>query len=147
VQSWYLNQSDESDDLYEKAHRGMYALQIICPSGGRNEYLKFRETPEGLDNIGSRHPAKMNSTLLGRMAVLDEEVLEDDFAKVYQGINRAFDEAIMRLQNPILLLEHGLQTGHVYLSTLMWVMGLDMLFMAGGKVPFVDRATGFLGAN
>jgi hypothetical protein len=144
VQNWHLN---ESDDLYEKARRGMYALQIICPSGGRNEYLKFRETPEGWDNIASQHPAKMKSTLLGRMAVFDEQVLEDDFANVYQGVNRAFDEMIVRLQNPILLLEHGLQTGHEYLSTLMWAMGLDMLFMAGGKVPFVDRAAGFLGAN
>jgi hypothetical protein len=92
----------------------------------------------------------MKSTPMGRMAVLDEQAIkgtEDDFAKVYQGINRAFDEEIVRLQNPILLLEHGLQTGHVYLSTLMWVMGLDMLFMAGGKGPFVGRAAGFLGAK
>jgi hypothetical protein len=29
----------------------------------------------------------------------------------------------------------------------MWVMGLDMLFMAGEKTSFVERAAGFLGAN
>jgi hypothetical protein len=145
VENWYLDQSDDSP--YEKARRAMNALQIICPSGRRNVYLKFRETPEGFDNIGSLHPAKMSSTVMGRMAVLEEQGLQDDFDKVYQGVNRAFDERIVRLQNPILLLEHGLQTGHVYLSTLMWVMGLDMLFMAGEKVPFVDRAAGFLGAS
>jgi hypothetical protein len=35
VQDWRL---DQSDDLYQKAHRAMYALQISCPSGSRNEY-------------------------------------------------------------------------------------------------------------
>lgn len=145
VEKWYLNQSD--DELYEKARRAMNALQIICPSGGRNVYLKFRELPDGFDNTGSLHPAKMTSTMMGRMAVLEDQGLQEDFERVFQGVNRAFDEMIVRLQNPILLLEHGLQTGHLYLSTLMWVMGLDMLFMAGEKVPFVDRVAGFLGAS
>ena len=146
VESWPLEHSD--NDLYEKVRRAMYALQIIRPSAGRNVYLKFRETPEGFDNIGSQHPSRMNSTLMGRLAVLEEDRLQADFDRVYQGVTRAFDEKIVRLQNPILLLEHGLQIGHVYLSTLMWVMGLDMLLMAGGnKSEFVNRAAGLLGAT
>jgi hypothetical protein len=145
VEHWYVGRSD--DDLYEKARLAMYALQVMCPVGGRNVYLKFRETPEGLDNFGSSHPAEMKSTLIGRIAVLDEQTLQTDFDKVYHGINRAFDERIVRLQNPLILLEHGLQIGHVYLSTLVWVMGLDMLFMAGEKLPFVERVAGFLGPN
>jgi hypothetical protein len=145
VPNWYSE--PPGDDLYEKARRAMYALQIIGPSGGCNQYLAFRKTPEGFDNIGGVHPAKMTSTLMGRMAALDELGFQLDFNSVFQGVNRAFGEGIVRLENPVLLLEHGLQTNHVYLSTLMWVMALDMLYMAGGREPFVERVAGFLGTN
>ena len=145
VESWVDDESH--NDLYDRARHAMFALQIICPKGGRNVYMKFNKTHQGFDNIGSLHPAKMESTMMGRMADLSEQGLEIDFDKVFRGVNRAFDENIVRLQNPIALLEHGLQTGHVYLSTLMWVMALDILFMAGEKNPFVDRVKGFLGAE
>jgi len=62
-------------------------------------------------------------------------------------VQRAFEENAVRLVNPVLLLEHGLQINHPYLSMLMWVMGLDMLYMAGEKQPFVDRISGFLGSK
>jgi hypothetical protein len=50
-----------------------------------------------------------------------------------------------KLQNPILLLEHGMQIGNASLGSLMFVMALDMLLMAGGTAPFVERLGGFLG--
>ncbi len=143
VQHW----SEGGNELYEKARLAMYAVQILCPIGGRNAYFTFRETADGFDNIRSSHPAPMKDTLISRIAVLDEQVLRADFDKVYQGITRAFDQGIVRLQSPLILLEHGLQTNHVYLSMLMWVMGLDMLFMAGEKRPFVERLVGLLGAG
>ena len=145
VGDYRIDRADE--DLYENARRAMYALQIIHPVGGRNVYLKFLKLSEGFDNLGSQHPNRMWNTLIGRLAVLEQQGLQEDFEKIFPGVGRAFDEKIVRLQNPILLLEHGLQVNHVYLSTLIWVMGLDMLFMAGEKTPFVDRTVGFLGAN
>lgn len=89
----------------------------------------------------------MTSALMGRMAAVAEHELQVDFDVVFQGVNRAFDEKVVRLQNPVFLLEHGLQTNRVYLSTLMWVMALDMLYMAGEKGPFVERLAGFLSAS
>ena len=145
IENWSFGQSD--DQLYERARHAMFALQILCPSGGRNLYLKLHDTPSGLDNVGSMHPARMHSTSIGRLTVLEHQGLQPDFDKVYRGVRRSFSEGIVRLQNPIVLLEQGLQAGHVYLSTLMWVMGLDMLLMAGEKVPFVERAIGFLGRD
>jgi hypothetical protein len=141
VANWYSERP--GNDLYEKARRAMYALQIISPCGGCNQYFEFHETPAGFDNIGSMHPAKMTTTLLGSMSVVEERGLQFDFDAVFQGVNRAFDEKIVRLQNPVFLLEHGLQMNHVYLSTLMWVMALDMLYMAGEKGPFVERYPDF----
>jgi hypothetical protein len=52
--------------------------------------------------------------------------------------------SVVRLQNPLLFLEHGLQMENVYLRLLMWVMGLDMLLMAGNIGPFVDRIEGLV---
>ena len=63
------------------------------------------------------------------------------------GIQKAFEEKVVRLQNPALLLEQGMQTGNRYLGTLLCVMGLDMLFMAGSKMPFISRLGGFLGLD
>jgi hypothetical protein len=137
--------ADESDGLYDACRRAMYALQIICPSGGRNVYLKFQRTPNGYANMDSQHPKKMNNTLLGRLASAEDQGLAQDFDRVYAGVKRAFEEKLVRLQNPVLLLEHALQIGTVELGTLMSVMALDMLFMAGEKQPFVKRLGGFLG--
>jgi hypothetical protein len=73
------------------------------------------------------------------------ECLERDFDKVFAGVQRAFAEKVIRLQNPIILMEHAQQIGTVELGMLMCVMALDMLFMAGEKLPFIERAGGCLG--
>ena len=83
VESWHSVQP--GDDFYEKVRRGMYALQIICPSGATNQYFKFCETPEGFDNIGSWQPVKMTSTMMGRLAELDGQKLNAEFDLVFGG--------------------------------------------------------------
>jgi hypothetical protein len=139
---------NQGNELYEKLRWAMFGVQIICPSGGKNLYLKFHHTKGGFDNIGSNHPPELNSTIMGRITFLRTQRFAEDFEAVYEGINRAFTDKIIRLQNPILLLEHGQQITNVPLSTLFWVMGLDMLFMAGGDINrFEDRISGFLGPD
>lgn len=136
---------DVGDNLYPKAMCAMSALQIICPSGSKNVFLKFAHTQDGYDNIGSRQPKELCSTLIGRITSLEDLRFVQDFEAVYSMVKRAFTERVVRLQNPILLLEHGMQIGNVNLGALMFVMALDMLVMAGEKVPFVERLGGFLG--
>jgi len=135
----------ESDELYDAARQAMYALQIIFPSGCKNVYLKFHKRRDGYDNLGSCHPTNMKTSLLGRIISAEDLTLARDFDAVYAGVRSAFGEGIVRIQNPILLLEHAMQTGNVPLCALMCVMGLDMLFMGGQKIPFVERIGGFLG--
>ena len=125
----------------------MYAHQIIHPSGCQNIYLAFHRKPEGYDFIGLCRPQQMNSTLVGRMTSAERRGLAVNFDVVHAGVSHAFSQKVVRLQNPILLLEQGLQTGNPTLAMLMFVMGLDVLFMAGDKVSFVTRAAGFLGLN
>lgn len=133
------------DDLYPQAMYAMSALQITCPSGSKNVFLKFAHTEQGYDNLGIKHPKELCSTLVGRITSAEDRGLAQDFEAVHSMVKRAFTEKLVRLQNPILLLEHGMQIGNVNLGALMFVMALDILMMAGKKAPFVERLGGFLG--
>jgi hypothetical protein len=134
------------DELYGSSRHAALALQIICPTGAKHVFLKLQQTKDGWDNVGSSHPKLLCSSFLGRIAELEEQGLEQ-FDSIYDGIKRAFQEKIVRLQNPVLLLEHGLQIGNHGLTTLMCVMAMDMLFMAGEIGKFVPRVCGFLGTD
>lgn len=136
-----------AQQLYEKARQAAYALQIIAPCGGKNVYLQFRTTEQGFDNVGACHPHQTCVTLLGKMLRAEKLGLATDFDKVYAGVRRAFTEKVVRIQNPILLLEHAQQIGNIPLAATMCIMGLDMLFMAGKINPFVSRLGGFLGLD
>lgn len=125
----------------------MSAFQIICPTGAKNLFLKFQRTTIGYDNLGSHRPKELNNTLLGRIVSPEQQGLETNFNAVYSGVHRAFTERIVRLQNPILLLGHGAQIGNVNLGALMFVMGLDVLFMAGESNSFTKKLGGFLGLD
>jgi hypothetical protein len=84
---------------------------------------------------------------VGRLIKLEDRGVTKDFDAVYAGVMRAFAEKVVRIQNPILLVEQGMQTGNPYLAEMMFVMGLDMLFMAGDIDSFMKRLGGFLGLD
>jgi hypothetical protein len=136
---------DDTDDLYELARYALWTTQIICPSGAKGIFLKFWKTPLGYDNVGSLHPREMEGTLVGRMSRLEDLGLARHFGAVHACVKRAFEEKVVRLQNPILLIEHAMQSGNTNLGALMAVMGLDMLLMAGNIGNFVSRLGGCLG--
>jgi hypothetical protein len=115
--------------------------------GYKNVFLKLQRTMDGYDNTGSEHPKRLCNTLLGRITRLEDQGLVGDFDAVYSGVRLAFNENIVRLQNPMLLLEHGMQICNPNLGALMFVMGLDVLFMAGETDSFMKRLGGFLGVD
>lgn len=133
------------EELYDAARCAAMSLQIICPTGALHVFLHFRQTPQGWDNIGSDHPKQLCSTVLGLLSKLEDQGLEQNFDAVYQGLRRANQDKLVRVQNPVLLLEHGQQIGNAPLGNLFYVMALDVLFMAGESRPFVERVAGFMG--
>ena len=136
---------ESSEETYRRTQLAMMALQIICPSGGKNLFLTLDVRPGGYDTVGSRHRAEMHTTPHGRITSVEQTGLRN-FSNIYGGLLRAFSEKIVRLQNPVLLLEHGLQATNIYIRTLLWATGLDMLFMAGGDDrKFSTRVSNFLG--
>lgn len=137
---------DGRHELDDAAHQAAIALQIICPNGAPHKFLKLRRTPEGWDIMGILPRKQLWPTTLGRMTDLEDQRIED-FDSIYAGIRWSFTKKIIRLQNPVLLLEHGQQLDNPYLSALLFVTALDMLFMAGEISRFVPRLGGFLGAD
>jgi hypothetical protein len=135
----------DTDFIYELAHYALWTIQIICPSGAKCSLLKFWNTAQGYDNIGSLHPRELEGTLLSKRTRLEDCGLRQQFECIYSYVKRAFEEKVVRLQNPVLLLEHSMQAGNPNLSALMAVMGLDILMMAGNISNFVPRLGGFLG--
>jgi hypothetical protein len=123
------------------------ALQIIYPSGAPHIFLKLVQTDDGWENAGSYQPKRLETTFVGKSATLEDQGLAQHFDAVYQGIRRANEDKLVRLQNPVLLLEHGLQIGNPPLGNLMSVMGLDVLFMAGESSNFLARVGGFFGLD
>jgi hypothetical protein len=86
-------------------------------------------------------------SLLGKVIALRDRGFHKDFDTVFGGVTRALAEKVVRIQNPILLLEQGMQNTNPYLATLQFVMGLDVLFQAGTTETFTKRLGGFLGLD
>jgi hypothetical protein len=139
--------NDVGHELYDKAIQAALAAQIICPTGAKHTFLKFQRLSDGYDQLGGQHPPVLCRSLLGKLIALEDRGFHQDFDSVYAGVARAFAEKTVRIQNPILLLEQGMQNSNPYLATLMFVMGLDMLFQAGKIETFTSRLGGFLGLD
>lgn len=81
------NLDDQHDTtLYPEALKAMYALQIIRPLGCKNLYLRFRQTPKGLDITGSFRPVEMKAPAIADMILQDHAEIKRDFEKVHQGV-------------------------------------------------------------
>ena len=130
---------------YERLARGLYATQILCPSQISNVYLTLVRTADGfvVDHFNRYSP--MKSTHVGYLSATRH--FAEEFNLVFAGIEKAFANRVVRLQNPILLLEHGLQIDNPPLRILFFSMAMDMLYMAGGIVRFVERINRFLDAD
>jgi len=78
---------DVGKELYAKARDAGLALQVICPSGSKNIFLKLTKTDEGYDNIGIEHPKELCSTLLGRITSLSCRAFNSILTQYIQGYN------------------------------------------------------------
>jgi hypothetical protein len=58
-----------------------------------------------------------------------------------------FLRSVVRLQNPVLLLEHGLQSTNLHIRVLLWATGIDALLMAIKANDFCDCLVNLLGAD
>jgi hypothetical protein len=79
------------------------------PMGGKHVFLKLHNQSAECDNLGALHLKQSCSTVFGRIIPVEDQGLATMFETVNDSVSRAFTEEIVRLQNPIILLEHGMQ--------------------------------------
>lgn len=92
------------------------------------------------------HRLPLNETLWGRL-VSHPGTTATELPVMMERIEEAFQRHIIRVQNPVYLLEHGLQATNLHVRVLLWTTGLDGLLMANTRKEFVGRLHNLLGAN
>jgi len=137
----------DENEAYFRSWLALVCTQVICPVGGKNVHLRLVVTQDGLDNIGVIQHDELNSTLMGRVTDLHDVGFSHEFDPVFSAAQDAYRRGVVRIQNPLTLVHHGLHIREPHLSLMYWVMGLDMLMMAANVKRFVARLTHFLGEN
>lgn len=123
-----------------------YALQLLAPIGSRGLVLMAGRIGGKLMLETGHHRLPLNETVWGRLVSIPG-TLPTELPVIMERIEEAFRRPIIRVQNPVYLLEHGLQATNLHIRVLLWTTGLDGLLMANTRKEFVDRLQNLLGAD
>jgi hypothetical protein len=116
------------------------AIQIVAPVGC-NESTIVISGPNGVSTV---HPPPMPSTPWGRVSGYENASLAE-IRRVVRGVNSIIRFRVPRLINALNFLELGFGTENQYISTFLWVSGLDAILMAGTPQNFRQRLVNVLG--
>jgi len=123
-----------------------YALQLLAPTGSRGLVLMARRIGGRLMLESGHHRLPLNETVWGRLVSVPGTI-PTELPVIMERIEEAFRRPIIRVQNPVYLLEHGLQATNLHIRVLLWTTGLDGLLMANTRNEFIDRVHNLLGAD
>src|SRR5258708_3517971 len=137
----------ESRELLGTLWQAVLSMQIVCPFASRNIFLAFTETSTGYVDWGNDIRQPSVTGLIGKITS-PKHVGFTDYDNILAGVRKAFSQSIIRLVNPLYLLQLGLESNHRYVPTLLLTAALDMLVMAGGSTRyFCDRVHKLLGST
>jgi hypothetical protein len=125
----------------------LIAYQVARPVGtGETATLVIpcEKTKNGLVIDTIHNYRRLETTLWGRM-IASEPVDFGAISAVSTGVQEAVARRVVRLQNPLYLLEMGQQADNPHIRVLLWVAGLDALLMARNAKVFERRLFNFLG--
>ena len=123
-----------------------YAFQLLAPTGSRGLVLMARRIGGKLILESGHHRLPSNETVWGRLVSIPGTI-PTELPVIMERIEDAIRRPIIRVQNPVYLLEHGLQATNLHIRVLLWTTGLDGLLMANNRSEFVDRLHNLLGAE
>jgi hypothetical protein len=118
------------------------AIQLVAPVGCNESTIVV----SGSDGVSTISPPAMPSTPWGRIAGY-ENVSLDEIRRVVRGVNSILRFRVPRLINALNFLELGFSAQNPYISTFLWVSGLDAVLMAGTPQNFKQRLVNVLGEN
>jgi hypothetical protein len=123
-----------------------YAFQLLAPTGSRGLVLMARWIGGKLMLESGHHRLPLNETVWGRLVSVPG-TMPTELPVIMERIEDAIRRPIIRVQNPVYLLEHGLQATNLHIRVLLWTTGLDGLLMANNRSEFVERLHNLLGAD
>ncbi len=133
----------------ELVQNAVLAYQVARPVGtdeAGSFVILCERTHDVLVPVSLNHYRALVTTQWGSYQVLEPVDLKV-LPVVVAGVQDAFSKKIVRLQNPLNLLELGEQADNVHIRILLWVTALDALLMAGNPKKFERRLYNLLGAQ
>jgi hypothetical protein len=116
------------------------AIQLVAPVGCDESTIVV----SGPTSVSTVHPPSMTSTPWGRVNGY-ENVSLAEIRSVVRGVNSILRFRVPRLINALNFLELGFGAEDQYISTFLWVSGLDAILMAGTPKNFRQRLVNVLG--
>jgi hypothetical protein len=133
-------------EAVEFMQHALIAIQILAPVGAQNDIFIAHESDSRLLLDSGYHPAPLREPMWSRLAGVPR-TFESEFPSVLIGVRDVFNRKLVRLQNPVYFLEHGLQATNLHLRILLWVTGLDAITMASSRKEFCHRVNNLLGQD
>ncbi len=122
------------------------AMQVVAPAGGEDsQTVLFEHRAEGLASVSVWHRPPMRSTPWARVAAFNTPTSLPDVQTVVRRVLRAFAQNVVRLVNPLYLLEYGLEATNPHIRVLFWVTALEGLLMSVRRDNFKERLFNLLG--
>jgi hypothetical protein len=141
-----IKQTELQSNAKELVRNTVLAYQVARPvgtdDGGSFVLLCRKNKSLVIESVDTHRPLK--TTRWGRM-IVSEPIDVNAFTAVTAGVQEAFQKKIVRLQNPLYLLELGEEANNLHVRVLLWVTALDALVMAGNLKTFERRMCNLLG--
>ena len=144
------NASDPDDPADEKAfdllNDALICSQILAPVGARNVKVACYYLGGKMLNKTTAHRRDMSGTAWAKVVGLDQSAITD-WGEILSRFRKAVEQNLVRVINPVRLLQHGLEATELHIRVLLWTTALDALLMAESRSKFETRLCNFLGRD
>jgi hypothetical protein len=124
----------------ELVNTARLAVLIAAPVGCQDSPILTRYK----DHFSVIQRPMMKTTSWGRICGFENTSM-DEIRALVRGVHRVFHTRLTRMVNPLYFFSLGLESTNPYISTFLWVSGLDSLLMAATRKQFCDRLVNVFG--
>lgn len=132
--------SSRQQRAVELVNNTRLAVLIAAPVGCEDSPILLRYE----DHFTVFRRPMMKTTPWGRICGFESTSLGEIRALV-RGVHRVFHARLTRMINPLYFFSLGLESTNPYISTFLWLSGLDSLLMAATRKQFCDRLVNVFG--
>ena len=132
--------SSRQQRAVELVNNTRLAVLIAAPVGCEDSPILLRYK----DHFTVFRRPMMKTTPWGRICGFENTSL-GEIRDLVRGVHRVFHARLTRMINPLYFFSLGLESTNPYISTFLWLSGLDSLLMAATRKQFCDRLVNVFG--